>query len=256
MARELLCRGGDVILRGIYTATSGMLVESLRMDVSSNNLANVDTAGFQRQTAHIYSLPETPIRRVHEGTSRLLGVLGTGAFVDGSRSSFSPGSLRTTNNPLDVALVGHGFFSISTANGTRYTRDGRFTVNPSGLLATLDGNLVRGERGSIYVGEGKVLLNEVGEIIVDGEVVDKLLIVEFNDRNGLVRHGSNLYEALPEAGDPFRYQATLALGTLEMANVNVVREMVNLITIQRSYEANQKVVQAFDETLGKIINEV
>lgn len=176
--------------------------------------------------------------------------------MDGSRSSFSPGTLRTTNNPLDVALVGPGFFAITTAEGTRYTRDGRFTVNPSGLLATLDGNLVRGEQGSIYVGEGQVLLNERGEITVDGEPVDKLLIVEFNDRDGLVRHGSNLYEALPEAGAPFRYQATVAPGTLEMANVNVVREMVNLINIQRSYEANQKVVQAFDESLGKIINEV
>ena len=169
-----------------------MLVESLRMDVSSNNLANVDTAGFQRQTAHMYSLPETPVRRVYQGQSQLLGVLGTGAFVDGSRSSFSPGTLRTTNNPLDVALVGPGFFAITTAEGTRYTRDGRFTVNPSGLLATLDGNLVRGEQGSIYVGEGQVLLNERGEITVDGEPVDKLLIVEFNDRDGLVRHGSNL----------------------------------------------------------------
>ena len=226
------------------------------MDVASNNLANVDTAGFQRQTAHIYSLPETPVTRVHQRQGQLLGALGTGALVDGSRSSFSPGTLRITENPLDVALIGSGFFAISTAEGTRYTRDGRFTINPSGLLATLDGNLVRGEQGSIFVGEGEVVLNERGEITVDGELVDKLLVVEFNDRDGLIRRGANLYEALPEAGTPFRFQATLAPGTLEMANVNVVREMVNLINIQRSYEANQKVVQAFDETLGKIINEV
>jgi flagellar basal-body rod protein FlgG len=255
MAREYSL-GGDFILRGIYTATSGMLVESLRMDVSSNNLANVDTAGFQRQTAHIYSLPETPVHRVHQNRQQLLGVLGTGAFVDGSRSSFSPGTLRVTQNPLDVALVGSGFFAINTAEGTRYTRDGRFTVNASGLLSTLDGNLVRGERGSIFVGEGEVLIGEKGDITVNGEWVDKLLLVEFNDRDALIRHGANLYEALPEAGTPFRYPATIVPGTLEMANVNVVREMVNLINIQRSYEANQKVVQAFDETLGKIINEV
>ncbi|NLL47031.1 MAG: flagellar hook-basal body protein [Firmicutes bacterium] len=233
-----------------------MLVESLRMDVASNNLANVDTAGFQRQTAHIYSLPENPVHRVHNQSRQLLGVLGTGALVDGSRSSFAPGTVRVTQNPLDVALVGAGFFAINTAEGTRYTRDGRFTINESGLLATLDGNLVRGERGSIYVGEGEVLISERGDITVDGEWVDKLLVVEFNDRDGLLRRGANLYEALPEAGDPFRYQATMVPGAIELANVNVVREMVNLINIQRSYEANQKVVQAFDETLGKIINEV
>lgn len=233
-----------------------MLAESLRMDVTSNNLANVDTAGFQRQTAHIYSLPEKPISRLHQRQAQLLGVLGTGAFVDGSQSSFAPGALRVTENPLDVAIIGSGFFVINTPEGTRYTRDGRFQINPSGLLATLDGNLVRGEAGSIYVGEGDVFLNEKGEVFIAGEMVDKLLIVEFNDRNGLVRHGANLYEAPPEAGNPFRYQATVAPGTIEMANVNVVREMVNLINIQRSYEANQKVVQAFDETLGKIINDV
>ncbi|NMB20805.1 MAG: flagellar hook-basal body protein [Firmicutes bacterium] len=233
-----------------------MLVESLRMDVASNNLANVDTAGFQRQTAHIYSLPENPVYRQHNSTRQPLGVLGTGAFVDGSRSSFSPGTVRVTENPLDVALVGPGFFAINTAEGTRYTRDGRFKVNESGLLATLDGNLVRGEQGSIFVGEGDVLISERGDITVNGHLVDKLLIVEFNDRDGLLRRGANLYEALPEAGTPFRYQATIVPGAIEMANVNVVREMVNLINIQRSYEANQKVVQAFDETLGKIINEV
>lgn len=228
----------------------------MRMDVASNNLANVDTTGFQKQTAHIYSFPEAPIIRVHQGQSRVLGALGTGAFVDGSRSSFAPGILRTTENPLDAALVGSGFFAVETAEGPRYTRDGRFSINQSGLLTTLDGNLVRGERGSIYVGEGHVLLNEKGEVTVNGEFVDKLLVVEFNDREGLLRRGANLFEALPEAGDPFRYPATIAPGVIEMANVNVVREMVNLINIQRAYEANQKVVQAFDETLGKVINDV
>lgn len=245
------------MLRGIYTATSGMLAESMRMDVSSNNLANVDTAGFQKQTAHVYPFPERPIARVYQGQHRVLGLLGTGAFVDGSVTSFAPGTVRTTHNPLDVAIVGAGFFAIQTPEGTRYTRDGRFTVNASGLLATLDGNLVRGEQGPIYVGDGgEVLFNEQGEITVNGELVNKLLIVEFNDRNGLLRRGSNLFEALPTAGEPFRYRATIVPGALELANVNVVTEMVNLITIQRAYEANQKVVQSYDETLGKIVNEI
>ena len=244
------------ILRGIYTAASGMLVEAIRMDVASNNLANVDTAGFQRQTAHVYAFPHRVIQLDHQGRRTPLGMLGTGAFADGSTTSFAPGMLKTTENPLDVALGGPGVFAVETPEGTRYTRDGRFQVNPSGLLATLDGYLVRGERGPIYVGEGSVLFNERGDVTIDGEFVDRLLVVEFNDRGGLVRRGSNLFEATPEAGAPFRYRATIAPGTLEMANVNVVREMVNLINIQRAYEANQKVVQAFDETLDKAVNEI
>lgn len=252
----LSLRGVMDILRGLYTAASGMLVEMMRMDVASNNLANVDTAGFQRQTAHVYALPEKPVFRDYPSPQRRLGVLGTGAFAQGSTTSFAPGALKTTGNPLDLALVGHGFFTVQTPEGARYTRDGRFTVNSSGLLATVDGHLVQGEQGLVYVGQGKLFFGEQGEIIVDGKITDKLLIVEFNDREGLLRRGSNLYEALPQAGQPFRYRAALAPGTLEMANVNVVREMVNMISIQRAYEANQKVVQAFDETLGKIVNEI
>jgi len=233
-----------------------MLVESARMDVASNNLANVDTAGFQRQTAHIYPFPEELLSRVYQKSSTSIGNLGTGAIVAGSHSSFLPGALKNTQNALDVALVGPGFFSLQTPDGVRYTRDGRFTVNRSGLLASLDGNLVRGEKGYIYVGGGEVLFNSQGDVFVDGEVVDKLLVVEFDDRGGLIRRGANLYEASAQAGQPFRYRAELAPGAIEMANVNVVTEMVNLINIQRSYEANQKVIQAFDETLGKIVNEV
>ena len=80
--------------------------------------------------------------------------------------------------------------------------------------------------------------------------------MEFNDREGLIRRGANLYEAAEEAGQPFRYNGTVVQGTVEMSNVNVIREMVNLINVQRSYEANQKVIQAYDETLGKVVNEV
>lgn len=241
------------IVRGIYSAASGMLVESTRMDVTSNNLANVDTAGFQKQVAHIYSFPDTPISRVYQGQRQVIGRLGTGALVEGSYTSFAPGSLKTTENPLDMAIVGEGFFTIETSEGPRYTRDGRFTIDPTGYLTTLDGNLVRGESGRIYVGEAEeVLLNEEGDIFIDGEVVDKLLLVQFADAQGLARRGANLYEALPEAGNATISEAKLAPGVIEMANVNVVREMVDLIKIQRAYEANQKVVQAYDETLGKL----
>ncbi len=198
------------ILRGIYTAASGMLVETMRMDVASNNLANVDTAGFQRQTAHVYAFPQAPIARDYHNQRRVLGTLGTGgAFAEGSSTSFAPWDTEDYRKPLGCGSNRPRLFAVETPEGIRYTRDGRFKINPSGLLATLDDNLVRGEQGLIYVGEGgEVLLNaEGGEITVNGRVVDKLLLVEFNDREGLVRRGgSNLFEALPEAGGTFSLQ--------------------------------------------------
>ncbi len=241
------------IVRGIYTAASGMLMESTRMDVTGNNLANVDTVGFQKQVAHVYSYPDAPISRVYQGQRQVIGRLGTGAWVEGSHTSFAPGSLKTTENPLDLAIVGEGFFAIDSPQGPRFTRDGRFTINLDGYLTTLNGNLVQGEAGPIYVGEAEeVLFNEEGEIFIDGEVADRLLLMSFDNLQGLARSGANMYEALPEAGDAFVIETRVAPGVIEMANVNVVREMVDLIKIQRAYEANQKVVQAYDETLGKL----
>jgi len=234
-----------------------MLVQTARMDMLSNNLANVNTAGFQRQAPHVYSFPEMLISRVHNSTSVPIGRLGTGAVASGDRSSFAPGAINTTGNPLDVALVGYGFFAVETPDGPRYTRDGRFTTNASGWLVTLDGHRVRGEKGPILVNGSSVVIDDAGQVYVDGRFVDKLLIVEFNNRDGLVRRGANLYEATEEAGLPFRYRDTQVVqGALEMSNVNVIREMVNLISVQRAYEANAKVIQAYDETLGKAVNEI
>ncbi|HHT74281.1 MAG TPA: flagellar basal-body rod protein FlgF [Firmicutes bacterium] len=245
------------MLRGLYTAASGMLVQTARMDMASNNLANVDTAGFQRQAPHIYSFPEMLISRVHNGTSTPIGHLGTGAVVNGDRSSFLPGAIKTTGNPLDVAIVGPGFFAVETPDGPRYTRDGRFAVNPSGWLVTLDGNRVRGESGPILAKGTEVVIDDGGQVFVDGRFVDKLLVVEFTDRDGLIRRGANLYEAMEDAGQPFRYRdMQVVQGAVEMSNVNVIREMVNLISVQRAYEANAKVVQAYDETLGKAVNDI
>src|SRR5690554_732390 len=209
------------MLRGLYTAASGMLVQTAKTDMLSNNLANVDTAGFQRQTPHVYSFPEMLISRVHNGTSTPVGTLGTGAVVDGDRSSFMPGAIKNTSNPLDTALVGPGFFAIETPDGPRYTRDGRFVINPSGFLVTHDGNRVRGENGPIVISGEQVVIDDSGQVFVDGQYVDKLLIVEFNEREGLLRRGANLYEATPEAGQPFRYtDTTVVQGAVEMSNVN------------------------------------
>lgn len=245
------------MLRGLYTAASGMIAQGTRNDVIANNLANVDTAGFHRDAARIGSFPEMLLSRQEQREVTPVGTLGTGARIVDIRASFVPGQLQTTNNPLDVALVGSGFFAIETPVGNQYTRDGRFTINSYGWLTTIDGSRVLGERGPIHIGDGtEVEINSEGIVSVDGTALDRLLVVEFPDRYGLMKQGSNRYLATPEAGQPFRFRSQIAQGSIEMANVNLVREMVNMIEVQRAYEANQKVVQAFDETLGKAVNEI
>lgn len=240
----------------MYTAASGMIAQATRNDVVANNLANVNSAGFHRDTARIGAFPEMLLSRQEQQESTPIGTLGTGARVIDIQTSFAPGQIQTTGNPLDVALIDAGFFVIETPEGNQYTRDGRFTLNSSGWLTTLDGNRVRGEQGLIHIGEGTVEISSEGLVTVDGGEVGRLLVVEFLDRAGLEKQGSNRYQATPEAGQPVRFRSQVVQGSLEMANVNLVREMVNLIEVQRAYEANQKVVQAYDETLGKAVNEI
>ena len=245
------------MLRGIYTAASGMLAQGIRTDVLANNLANVDTSGYRRQTAQVQAFPEQLLMRQEKMNFTPIGRLGTGTLVVEKHNSFMQGRIHTTGNPLDVALDGPGFFVIDTPGQRSYTRDGSFTVNMGGWLVTQDGFRVLGQNGPIYIGEASsVVINSEGTVIVDGVERDKLLIVEFADRRGLVNQGGNRYHATPAAGQPFRWRASVVQGALVMANVNTVKEMVNLFVVQRAYEANQKVIQAFDETLGKLINEV
>jgi flagellar basal-body rod protein FlgF len=243
------------LLRGIYTAASGMLAQALKTDVLANNLANVDTPGYRRETTIVEAFPTQLLMREEKRQYTPIGTLGTGVLAVGVHNSFLPGRIYTTGNPLDVALAGHGFFAIDTPGQRSYTRDGSFTINAGGWLVTQDGFRVLGENGPIYIGDAKeILIDSEGVVTVDGEVRDRLLIVEFLDRGGLVKQGGNRYTATPDAGMPFRYRSTVIQGSLEMANVNTVREMVNLIEVQRAYESSQKVIQAFDETLGKLIN--
>ncbi|NMB38072.1 MAG: flagellar basal-body rod protein FlgF [Firmicutes bacterium] len=244
------------MLRGIYTAASGMLVQGLRSAVLANNLANVDTAGFQRQETQVEAFPEMLLMRQYKNEYSPIGRLGTGAITADEQSLFSPGRIHTTGNALDTALVGSGFFVIDTPGQTSYTRDGRYTLNAGGWLVSLDGYQVRGENGPIYIGEGEVTINSEGTVFVDGIERDRLLIVDFPDPSTLIRQGDNRYHRTEVGGVPFRAQASVLQGSIEMSNVNVVREMVSLIEIQRAYEANQKVVQAYDDTLGRIVNEI
>lgn len=240
----------------MYTAASGMLVQGMNTDILANNLANVDTAGYRRQSTQTQTFPELLLSRVDSQGRTPIGTLGAGATITAARSSFTMGSVVTTGNPLDVCLNGHGFFTIETSAGNRYTRDGRFTINEYGWLTSLDGHRVLGEQGPIRIQGNDVVIESDGSLKIDGESAGRLLVVEFLDRDGLVKEGSNLFSATEFAGQPFRYQAEIVQGSLEMANVNVVTEMVNMIQAQRAYESSQKVIQAYDETLGKAVNEI
>lgn len=253
-----------ILLRGLYTAATGMLVNMHRMDTVANNLANVSTAGYRLDRTVQRAFPqylierEEPLVSGERGKLRaFIGRLGTGVTVDGSYTDFTVGPLRPTGNPLDVALLEpEGMFTVQTEQGRRYTRNGSFRVNSAGQLVTGKGDPVLGSKGPIHIDGTRVVIDSKGRVLVDDVFVDKLLITAFTQPQYLRKEAGQYFVAPPEAGAQEMTDVTVSQGQLEMSNVNTVMEMVKMINIQRAYEANQRMARAQDDTLGKLVNEL
>ena len=234
-----------------------MLVESLRADVTANNLANANTAGFKKDFAVMKDYASRQIRRINDGPKE--PDMGAGAWIDTIATHHSGGITRVTNNTLDVAIDGKGFFAIQTPAGVRYTRNGSFTRGAGGELVTQDGHQVLGLNGPIVLDPagqaGKVTISEDGRIFLDEVENNTFQIATFAEENRLRKEGANLFRP-PEGVNPEQATPPLRQGLLELSNVNVISEMVNMIAGFRAYETNSKVVQTHDALLDKAANEV
>lgn len=248
------------MIRGLYTSASGMLAELVRNDVAANNLANINTAGYRRNTAVFKSFPEMLLQRINDqnsavigGKPPIIGSVGTGAIVDDILTSYNIGQLKESANPFDLALGGEGFFVVQTPVGERYTRNGSFTIDQNRNLITSEGHFVMGTKGPIRVLGNEFVVESNGNVNVDGVLVDKIRVIDFPDKKVLTKEGDTLFVGVqPQEVQDVR----IMQGYQELANVNPVTEMVDMITILRAYEANQKAVQAHDQLLGKAVNDV
>lgn len=256
------------MLRGLYTAYTGMLNEQYRMDIMSNNLANADTVGFKKKgsTSQAYSeVMAVKIKDTTEdpNTPKRLGNMSLGVKIGETYTDFSQGSLRDTGNTYDLALSGDGFFNIEFTNkagetSTKYTRAGNFTLTKDGYLTTKDGDYVLGENGRIQLSTtaGNTVIMEDGSIYQDDVLVTKLKITEFEDTNYLTHYGESMWDAKEGAVANDATDFRIHQGYVEMSNISVVTEMVNMISIQRQYEANQKLITTYDESLDKSVNQI
>ncbi|MCX4295731.1 MAG: flagellar basal-body rod protein FlgF [Lachnospiraceae bacterium] len=251
------------MLRGLYTAYTGMRNEQYRMDIMSNNLANADTTGFKKEgsTSQAYAeVMAVKIKDVSENpnTPKRLGNMSLGVKIGETYTDFSQGSLRDTGNTYDIAIGGSGFFNIEFTNkagetSTKYTRDGGFTITKDGYLVTKDGDYVLGENGRIQLSTtaGTTVFDRSGNIFQDNRLVASLKITDFEDTNYLTHYGETMWDAKEGAVQQDAEDAQIYQGYLEMSNASVVKEMVNMITISRQYESNQKMLTTFDESLEK-----
>ena len=249
------------MLDGMKIASQGMMAMMYQQDVLTNNLANVNTAGFQSSTAITKSFESELAGQMQGQGVEAVGGPNDGVPVLGIKtaSKFQPGAAQATGNHTDFALGGNGFFTVKGPDGeTRYTRNGNFTVNERGFLVTNDGSSVMGFSGPIQIPPGKQFkVDDLGNVSVDGQNIARLRVTEFNDINELYKVGNNAYKPKsPTNVGQITGNPQIKQGFLETSNVSVVKEMIKMMDIERAYESNEKVIQAEDQMLQKSIQEV
>lgn len=252
------------MVRGLYTASTGMVNQMARLDVITNNLANSDTTAYKKEGATSQSFDSVMAIKINDSSVHYIpqpvGKLSLGVKIGETYTDYSDGNLEETGNTLDVALAGRGFFAVSygDANGmqtVRYTRDGNFAINADGVLMTKDGDFILDENGeTIMIPQGtEINIDANGTIYASGQEVATLQMVDFENYDYLKKFGENMYIAIDGA---VMQDASCRVyqGYLEASNVNVVSEMVEMITVARDYESNQKIIQAIDSTLERAVN--
>lgn len=254
------------MLKGLYTAYTGMLNEQNRMDIMTNNLANASTVGYKKEGTTSQAFDDVLAFKIKDASengnlSKRMGTISLGVKIGENYTDYSQGSYRTTGNALDVALDGPGFFTVQFTDKndemtTKYTRDGSFTIDTDGYLVTSDGDYVMGMNGRIKLNPVlKTQINELGVVSQNGIDVATLRITDFEDYDYLRKYGENYYQPV-QGSTEIPGTAKVNSGFLEMSNVQVVREMVDMISITRSYEASQKLIQAYDQTLDISVNQI
>lgn len=257
------------MLKGLYTAYTGMVNEQRRMDVLTNNLANANTNGYKKEGTTSQAFDDVLAYKIKDlsegrGTARRLGINNLGVMIGEGYTDYSQGPLKGTENPFDLALSGEGFFTVQYTDkeeetSVKYTRDGSFTMNTEGYLVTHDGDYVLNMSG------GRIRLDPLLDFRVDtsGNVmqgdantpVARIGIRDFEDYNYLEKFGENYFQPV----EGFRFKdatAKVNQSYLETSNISVVTEMVNMINVSRAYETNQKVIQTYDSSLEIAVNQL
>jgi len=240
------------MIQGIYTASMGMTPLMQKQDQVANNLANINTTGYKQSGLFVKTYQK------YLSNDLLQPFANREIKADEVYIDYSEGPMRQTNNTLDLFIKGSGFFTVMTPEGVQYTRNGNFGLSPEGFLVTSDGSKVMGTEGFIRVERDlPIYISEKGEVIQKGESKGVLKIADFQKPYKMERMGeSRTRPLLP--GNPEIVSAGYSVrqGYLEGSNVDIIKNMVQMISAYRNFEADQKALHAQDETLNKAVNQV
>jgi flagellar basal-body rod protein FlgG len=237
---------------GIYGAISGSMAMMNQLDVLANNLANVNTPGFKKDTISFEAVMAASALQGSDGSADT-PALATGSYA----IDFSAGSVKVTDNTFDIALDGDGFFAINTPQGKAYTRQGNFKMDANSKLVTTDGYEVLGGGAPIIINGGSVSFDAKGKIFVEGQEAGSIDVLDFPKPYDLRKIGSALFMPNdPDATPQATKDTVVRQGYLEGSNVNALEEMVRMIETTRSSETCQRMIQSYDQLTGKAVNDL
>lgn len=261
--------------KGMFTALSGAIAQSQRLDTIANNIANANTAAFkkdnqvfreyltaQEKPADVIQVPRVPssIESFYDMQAADRGYVDSaGTFTDHSQ-----GAIRPTGNTLDFAIEGEGYFEVLTSEGPKLTRNGLFKIDAEGFLSSKEGYpvLLEGadsdfESRKVKLSSNQITVSETGQIYDNGQVMGRLSLIKVGNAEALQKQGSSLFTLRPNFdAEITQAQSGVKQGFLEMSNVNIVQEMTDMIAATRSFESAQKAIQAFDQMNSRLVNDV
>jgi flagellar basal-body rod protein FlgF len=242
----------DIMIKGIFTSGSGMLPRVLKQEIFANNMANANTVGYKKDNVFLHQLEQA-----QQQAGLVTDLDWEIPMVDDVYIDLSQGQLQQTEQPLDVALEGEGFFVVNTPDGERYTRAGSFSLTPEGTLVDSDKNPILSEAGPITINGDDVSIGNDGNIFVDGVETARLRVVDFDKPYNLKKVDGGFLMPADETVQPTTAtNFSVHQGYVETSNVNIIENMVDMIISFRAYEAGQKAIHAQDETLDKAVNDL
>ena len=244
------------MINGIYFTTSGMNVDQKRMEILSNNLANINSTGFKKRSIVFVNYEDMLLTAFHRNLQ--IGSIEKGLIVEGISVDLSSGALKYTQNPLDLAINDNNFFSVQDNSGNELlTKNGSLGLDSENFLINSDGYRVMGLKGAIKIGNPeKLVIDSSGYVITDGQVIDSLKIASVASEQDLFINNSSYYTLKEGAQAAEGQDIMIKQGFLETSNINGVSEMADMIAVMSSYEINQKIIKIQDETLNKAVNNV
>lgn len=245
--------------QAMHEIVSGALVQEMRLNVLANNVSNINTLGFKGDSAFFQVSDLTEFTKGDSQEGSVSGMSGN-AFSSlpvGTFTNFSGGHLKSTGNALDLALDGNGFFCVETPEGVQYTRKGNFSLNQEGLLVTQNGLPVLGEAGTIRIDGRNVHVDTEGNIEVDGNIVDTIKILDFDQPYPLKKVADTSFVPNdPGITGNKAEGVNVRQGLVELSNVDAIKMMTEMIDVLRGYQSYQKVIQSLNDITLKSINEV